>query len=126
LQAELQRAWCARGSLAEAAPWPRILSIYNRLAQLRDDAFVRINRAVAVAEVHGPAVALQELDPLDSSKLAAFAPYHAVRADFLARLGRRGEARQAYETVLSLDPPPAEERWIRRKLAMLENATVRS
>jgi len=87
---------------------------------------VRINRAVAVAEVHGPAVALQELDPLDSSKLAAFAPYHAVRADLLARLGRRGEARQAYETVLSLDPPPAEERWIRRKLAMLENATVRS
>ncbi|HXS20723.1 MAG TPA: sigma-70 family RNA polymerase sigma factor [Steroidobacteraceae bacterium] len=121
LQAELQRAWCARASLAEAAPWPQILGIYDRLAQLRDDAFVRINRAVAVAEVHGPEAALQELERLDSSKLTSFAPYHAVRADFLARAGRRSDARQAYETVLSLGPPPAEERWIRRKLAMLEN-----
>ena len=121
LQAELQRAWCARASLAEAAPWPQILSIYDRLAQLRDDAFVRINRAVAVAQVHGPEAALRELERLDSSKLTSFAPYHAVRADFLARVGRHGDARQAYETVLSLDPPPAEERWVHRKLAMLEN-----
>ena len=92
LQAELQRAWCARASLAEAAPWPQILSIYDRLAQLRDDVFVRINRAVAVAQVHGPEAALQELERLDSSKLMSFAPYHAVRADFLARAGRRSDA----------------------------------
>jgi RNA polymerase sigma-70 factor (ECF subfamily) len=120
LQAELQRAWCARASLAEPPPWPAILHIYDDLLRLRDDPFVRINRAVAVAEVHGPEAALQEIERLDSSKLAPFAPYHAVRADFLARLGRNGEARQAYETVLSLDPPPAEERWIRGKLTMLE------
>ncbi len=121
LQAGLQRAWCARGNLAEPAPWPEILRIYDRLLQLRDDAFVRINRAVAVAEVHGPEAALREIERLDYEKLAAFGPYHAVRADFLARTGRRSDARQAYETVLSLDPAPAEERWIRRKLTMLEN-----
>ena len=125
LQAELQRAWCARGKLAEPPPWPAILRIYDRLIQLRDDAFVRINRAVAVAEVHGPEAALLDLEHLDCEKLTGYAPYHAVRADLLARTGRYSDARQAYETVLSLDPPPAEERWIRRKLAMLEIGTVR-
>lgn len=121
LQAQLQRAWCARRSLAEPAPWPEILGIYDGLLRLRDDAFVRINRAVAVAEVQGPEPALRDLERVDCEKLAAFAPYHAVRADLLARAGRRGDARQAYETVLSLHPPPAEERWIRRKLTMLDN-----
>lgn len=125
LQAELQRAWCGRRSLAEPPPWPEILRIYDQLVAHRDDPFVRINRAVAVAEVRGPEAALLELERLDGEKLAGFAPYHAVRADFLARVGRRSEARQAYAAVLSLDPPPAEERWIRRKLGMLENETVR-
>jgi RNA polymerase sigma-70 factor (ECF subfamily) len=125
LQAELQRAWCGRRSLAEPPPWPEILRVYDRLIAHRDDPFVRINRAVAMAEVSGPEAALLELERLDGEKLAGFAPYHAVRADFLARVGRRSDARQAYATVLSLDPPPAEERWIRRKLGMLENETVR-
>ncbi|HEY7887751.1 MAG TPA: sigma-70 family RNA polymerase sigma factor [Steroidobacteraceae bacterium] len=121
LQAKLQRVWCARGSCAKSPPWPEILSIYDRLVQLRDDPFVRINRAVALAEIRGPEAALEELASLDGAKLAGFAPYHAVRADFLARVGRHGDARQAYETVLALDPPPAEERWIRRKLTLLKN-----
>jgi RNA polymerase sigma-70 factor (ECF subfamily) len=126
LQAGLQRAWCARRSLAEPPPWPEILRLYDLLAELRDDPFVRINRAVAVAEVRGPGPALRELEGLDSATLAGFAPYHAVRADFLARIGRRDEARRAYETVLSLAPPPAEERWIRRRLTMLEEGRVSS
>jgi RNA polymerase sigma-70 factor (ECF subfamily) len=120
LQAQLQRAWCGRRSLADPPPWPGILRIYDRLMEIRDDAFVRVNRAVAVAEVHGPEAALRELERLDGAKLAGFGPYHAVRADLLARVGRLQEARLAYEAVLSLEPPPAEERWIRRKLTMLD------
>jgi len=119
LQAGLQKAWCARRSLAQAPPWPEILRIYDGLLDFRDDPFVRINRAVALAEVRGPEVALQELERLDGEKLAGFAPYHAVRADLWVRLGRRNEAQRAYEAVLSLDPPPAEERWIRSRLGML-------
>jgi RNA polymerase sigma-70 factor, ECF subfamily len=124
-QAQLQRAWCARRSLTEPPPWLEILRIYDRLIELRDDPFVRINRAVAVAEVHSPEAALRELERLDGVKLAGFTPYHAARADFLARLGRRRDARQAYETILSLGAPPAEERWIRRQLTMLENEVVK-
>ena len=126
LQAQLQRAWCARGTLEEPPPWPEVLRLYDRLAQMRDDPFVRINRAVALAQVSGPAVALRELECLDGAKLDEFAPYHAVRADLLARLGRCADARRAYGAVLSLGPAPAEERWIRRKLAALENDTAGS
>jgi RNA polymerase sigma-70 factor (ECF subfamily) len=122
LQARLQQTWCARACLAEPAPWAEILRIYDQLLQIRDDAFVRVNRAVAVAEAHGPEAALRDLEQVDCEKLAGFAPYHAVRADLLARTGSGDEARRAYETVLSLDPAPAEERWIRRKLTMLDNA----
>jgi RNA polymerase sigma-70 factor (ECF subfamily) len=121
LQAQLQRVWCARQSLAEPAPWAEILRIYDRLTALRDDPFVRINRAVAVAEVCGGQAALREIERLDCDTLAGFAPYHAVRADLLARVGRHSDARGAYETVLSLGVPPAEERWIRRRLTMLDS-----
>jgi RNA polymerase sigma-70 factor, ECF subfamily len=126
LQAQLQRVWCARGSLGEPPPWPEVLRLYDRLLEVRDDPFVRINRAVPLAQVRGPEAALRELERLDREKLEDFAPYHAVRADLLARAGRPQDARQAYGAVLSLEPPPAEERWIRRRVAALENDTVKS
>ena len=126
LQAQLQRVWCARGSLDEPPPWPEVVRLYDRLLDARDDPFVRINRAVPLAQVRGPEAALQELERLDREKLEDFAPYHAVRADLLARAGRPQDARQAYGAVLSLEPPPAEARWIRRRLAALENDTVKS
>jgi RNA polymerase sigma-70 factor (ECF subfamily) len=119
LQAELQRTWCARQSISCAPPWAAILRIYDELLLVRDDAVVRINRAVAVAEVAGPDSALQELEQLAVDSLQEFAPYHATRADLLRRVGRLTEARHAYERVLALGPAPAEERWIKRRLAGL-------
>jgi RNA polymerase sigma-70 factor (ECF subfamily) len=89
------------------------------LLQLRDDPIVRLNRAVAVAEVSGPQVGLDEVEALDGAAMESFAPYHAVRADLLARLRRPDEARAAYDMVLSLAPPPAERLWLERKRAAL-------
>ncbi len=51
--------------------------------------------------------------------LQQFGPYHAVRADLLARLGRTAEARAAYQAVLALEPPPAERKWLADRLAEL-------
>jgi RNA polymerase sigma-70 factor (ECF subfamily) len=112
LQAAIHSAWCARASLADPAPWPVVLRLYDALLTLRDDAFIRINRAVALAEVAGAAVALDEIETLDASSLDTFSAYHAVRADLLRRQGRFDEARTAYERVLALDPPPAERLWL--------------
>jgi RNA polymerase sigma-70 factor (ECF subfamily) len=115
LQAAIHAAWCARASLDEPAPWPAVLVLYDALLSWRDDAVVRLNRAVAVAEVTGPAQALAEVDWLDSVAFRDFGPFHAVRADLLARLGRGGEALAAYDRALALDPAPAERLWLERR-----------
>jgi RNA polymerase sigma-70 factor (ECF subfamily) len=112
LQALIHAEWCARNNLAEPPPWPAVLTLYDALLELRDDPIVRLNRAVALAEVAGPAAALEEVDALDAPALAAFLPYHAVRADLLARLGFGDSADAAYAAALALDPDQAEKRWL--------------
>ena len=119
LQAAIHSAWCARRTVLDPLPWPIVLSLYDALLTLRDDPIVRLNRAVALAEIEGPAAALNEVDALDGAELAQFPPYHAVRADLLARLGRRSEARVAYDAVLSLPTPPAERLWLERRRTAL-------
>jgi RNA polymerase sigma-70 factor (ECF subfamily) len=119
LQAMLQAAWCERRSLAEPAPWPLVLRLYDRLLAMRDDAVVRLNRLVALAQVAGATAALEELANLDTGRLAEFAPFHAVRAELLARAERHEEARQAYDAVLALNPSEAERRWLARQVARI-------
>ena len=101
--------------MAEAAPWQEVLRVYDEMLELRDDAVVRLNRAVALAEVAGPDIALLEVQRLASSELAAFLPYHAVRADLLRRTGRIDEASAAYAEAIALDPPSAERRFLEGK-----------
>jgi len=119
LQAAIHSAWCARRSLADPAPWPIVLRLYDALLTLRNDPVVRLNRAVALAEVAGAHAALAEVEALDGPALQSFAPYHAVRADLLRRLHRVDEARAAYAAVLALAPPPAERLWLERRMAGL-------
>ncbi len=117
LQARLHGLWCARCSLAEPPPWPEVLALYDALLEQREDRVVRLNRAVALAEVEGLAAALAELEALEGKAMARFAPYHAVRADFMRRAGRASEAREAYRATLALDPAAAERLWLERRLA---------
>jgi RNA polymerase sigma-70 factor (ECF subfamily) len=120
LQAHIHAAWCARTSLAEPAPWREVLALYDALLELRDDAVVRLNRAVALAEVSGVEVALAEVDSLDAEALQEFASYYAVRADLLRRLGRHPEARRAYDAALALITTPAEREWMLRRRDSVE------
>jgi RNA polymerase sigma-70 factor (ECF subfamily) len=115
LRAALHGVWCVRRSLAEPPPWSAALALYDLLLSWREDPFVRINRAVVLAEIAGPAAALAEIEALDAARLAEFQPFHAVRADLLARLGRREEALSAYERALDLAPGPAERLWLIRR-----------
>jgi RNA polymerase sigma-70 factor (ECF subfamily) len=94
--------------------------LYDALLELRDDAVVRLNRAVALAEVSGVEVALAEVDSLDAEALQEFASYHAVRADLLRRLGRHQEARRAYDAALALISTPAEREWMLRRRDSIE------
>lgn len=107
--------WCARASLDDPPPWANILTIYDALLTVRDDAVTRLNRAVALAEVAGHEAALEEVDSLDLPGLAQFLPYHAVRAGLLYRLGLNNAARAAYDAALALEPGDAERRWFERR-----------
>jgi RNA polymerase sigma-70 factor (ECF subfamily) len=114
IQALIHAEWCARASLADPAPWPAILTLYDALLACRDDPVTRLNRAVALAEVRGPAVALEDVDALSHAGLADYLPYHASRANLLARLGLADAARRAYDAALALAPAGAERRWLDR------------
>lgn len=111
----LHAEWCARASFSEPPPWHNILTIYDALLTVRDDAITRLNRAVALAEVVGRQAALAEVDALDLPGLASFLPYHAVRAGLLSRLGLNAAARDAYDAALALGPGDAERQWLERR-----------
>ncbi len=117
IAALIHAEWCARASLDQPPPWRNILTIYNALLTLRDDAITRLNRAVALAEVAGPAAALDEVDALAAPALAHFLPYHATRADLLHRLGLNDAARAAYAAALALEPGAAERAWLEQRRA---------
>lgn len=77
---------------------------------------VALNRAVALAEVSGAAAALTAVDRLD---LVGFHVYHVVRADLLARLGRGGDAVEAYRTAVALTDNAAERAFLTARAAAL-------
>jgi predicted RNA polymerase sigma factor len=93
----------ARARAAEETDWRRIAALYARLALAAPSPIVELNRAVAVGMAEGPAAGLVLVDALVSER--ALAGYHllpSVRADLLAKLGRRDEARRELERAASL------------------------
>ena len=101
---------------AAATDWPRIVALYDLLCALDPSPIVRLHRAVAVAEVDGPAAALAQLDalPLERHHL-----WHAVRGELLVRLGRVVEARAALAAAAARTDNAVEQRHLARRLAAL-------
>ncbi|GGM89281.1 RNA polymerase subunit sigma-24 [Terrabacter tumescens] len=94
--------------------WSQVVALYDQLLGLAPTDVVRLNRAVAVAELDGPDVALGLLDGLD---LTAYAPFHVVRAELLERLGRRAESTTAWERAAQLSDNAAQARHLRARAA---------
>ena len=101
---------------AAATDWRQILALYDQLLALTPTPVVALNRAVALAEVDGPAAGLAATDNLD---LASWHLYHAVRADLLERLGRSDEAAAAYEAAIDLAGSSAEKASLEGRRAVL-------
>ncbi|MDI2127736.1 RNA polymerase sigma factor [Yinghuangia seranimata] len=94
--------------------WSQILALYDRLVRLDPSPVVALNRAVAVAELDGPQVALAAVDRLGDA-LAGYHAYHATRADLLRRLGRSEQARAAYDKAVGLAGNTAETAYLTRR-----------
>ncbi len=96
--------------------WTEVAALYGELAHATGSAVVELNRAVAVAEVEGPAAALQVVDGL---ALDDYQYLHSTRADLLRRLGRTEEARVAYVRALELAGNETERRFLERRIEEL-------
>jgi RNA polymerase sigma-70 factor (ECF subfamily) len=99
--------------VAAATDWPQIVALYDQLLAVAPGPVPALNRAVAVAEVEGPAAGLALVEGLALDDGMA----HAVRADLLRRLGRAGEARAAYAAALQRTGNAAERGFLERRLA---------
>ena len=96
--------------------WRQIAALYDQLAAVDPGPVVALNRAVAVAELDGPAVGLAVVDRL---ALTGYHAWHATRADLLRRLGRSAEARAAYDAAIAATDNPAERAFLTRRRGQL-------
>lgn len=98
---------------AEETDWHQILQLYDQLTTIAPSPIVALNRAVALAEVAGPAAALDVVEQLD---LASYHLFYAIRANLLWRLARDVEAAAAYEAAIALTENAAERDFLQRQL----------
>jgi RNA polymerase sigma factor (sigma-70 family) len=116
LQAAIVGAHATAPSYAET-DWAAIVTLYDRLVALQPTPVVILNRALAVAELRGPQVALDQVEPL-AARLDGYHLFHAARGELLRRVGRVLDARAADERALALTDNPAERRLLRERLAV--------
>jgi RNA polymerase sigma-70 factor, ECF subfamily len=107
--------------LEPTTDWPQVALLYARLGCFAPSPVVELNRAVAVAMSDGPEHGLALIDSIEG--LDAYRHLHSARADLLRRLGRSGEAAQAYARALELAQQPTERAFLKRRLAEVRSST---
>ena len=103
--------------------WRQILQLYDQLLAVTPTPVVALNRAVALAELEGPAVALAAIEGLE---LDGYAPFHITTGELLARLGRADAAAEAYDRAIALTANEAERRFLVERRAGLPIAPTRT
>jgi len=94
--------------------WSQVVALYDQLVHLDPSPIIALNRAIAVAELDGPEVALAAVDSLEH-RLAGYHAYHTTRADLLRRLGRSQQSRAAYDKAIELAGNTAETAYLTRR-----------
>ena len=117
LEAAVQSAHAAR-RFQPRSDWPAIAALYEVLLSLTASPVVAVNRAIALAELHGAAAGLEALaDWHADPRLADYQPYWAARAELLARSGDGDAARTAYGRAMGLESDPSVRRHLERRRA---------
>jgi RNA polymerase sigma-70 factor, ECF subfamily len=94
--------------------WSQVVTLYDQLVRIDPSPVIALNRAIAVAELDGPEVALAAIDSLEH-RLAGYHAYHAARADLLRRLGHGQQSRAAYDKAIELAGNTAETAALTRR-----------
>ncbi|RZS66334.1 RNA polymerase ECF family sigma subunit [Agromyces ramosus] len=103
---------------ARDTDWSQVVALYDQLIRLDSSPIVALNRAIAVAELDGPEVALAAVERLDE-KLSGYHAYHATRAELLRRLGRTHESRAAYDEAIESAGNSGEIAYLTRRRGQL-------
>jgi len=121
LEAALQSAHVHRRRTGQSN-WQEVVQLYDALLAIVVSPVVAINRALAIAELHGPSVALEALQKVAAdARLADYQPYWAARAELLAKTSSHDEARQAYEIAIGLESDPAVRHFLQQRQSMLKS-----
>ena len=116
IQASISALHCS-ANRPEDTDWPQILKLYDLLLQMKPSPIVELNRAVAVAMVHGPGAALEIIEALRADgSLENYHLLYAAKADLLRRAGANEEAILAYQQALTLVSNESERRYLQRRL----------
>jgi RNA polymerase sigma-70 factor (ECF subfamily) len=113
----------ARARSAQETDWPKIEQLYAALEHMQPSPVVTLNRAVAAWKARGAGVALDMVEPL-ADQLDCYFYFHGARGAFLKELGRKGEARSAFDRAIALANTAAEAAHIRTQLDRLDSGTA--
>ncbi|MCW2750815.1 MAG: polymerase subunit sigma-24 [Aeromicrobium sp.] len=111
IQAAINAVHCD-AETAELTDWSQIVTLYDQLMQVAPSPVVELNRAIAIAEVDGPAAGLELIDQLD---LETYHVWHAARGELLSRVGLQAEAARAYEAAIARTDNEAEKAFLAGK-----------
>jgi RNA polymerase sigma-70 factor (ECF subfamily) len=119
LEAALQSAHVHRCRTGQAN-WSEVVQLYDALFAIVGSPVIAINRALAIAELHGAVDALESMQEIDADpRVAEYQPYWAARAELLAKAGADNEARQAYEIAIGLERDPSVRRFLQHRQSTL-------
>jgi RNA polymerase sigma-70 factor, ECF subfamily len=120
LQAAIAAVHAEAESVA-STDWQQIVALYDHLVRIQPSPVVQLNRAVAIAMRDGPETGLMHIDAvLEHGELESYHLAHSARADMFRRLGRRAEARAAYEKALALTQQEPERQFLQERIRQLK------
>jgi len=114
----------ARAADAQDTDWREIGRLYEELLTVRPTPVIALNHAVAISMAHGPEEGLRLLGAL-ADDLDGYGPFHAARADFYRRTGRRQDAERAYQRAIELATNDPERRFLEQRLREVQEALPR-
>jgi RNA polymerase sigma-70 factor (ECF subfamily) len=110
-----------RANRAAETDWGEIAQLYEALERIEPTPVVRLNRAVALAQIRGPRAGLELLDEIAGrAEMAGYLPFHTARAALLADRGLTADARRAWQRALELAETASERAHIERRLAQID------
>lgn len=125
LQAAISACHCAAQGY-KSTDWPRILSLYDRLIELDDSPIVGLNRAVAVANVHGPRAGIEAVEAIhDRQQLNCYYLLYAVLGEFEADLYHRQAAMKHFRKALELATMKSEQIFLTKKIQELDDTDTK-